>query len=404
MRRIASSALAPLLLAAASCVAVPRAAIAVEPFAGPPDRAQLSEEEQRSWSAGDDFDRSIRRARNLYRSEALSAYLQGVLDRVFPDFRGAITLRGVVRDPDLNAFVLPNGSVYLTLGLVGRLQSEAQLAVVLGHEAAHFVHRHAFQQSSSAKTMSAFGLGLGVLTGGWGAIGNVLLAGAFYGYSRDNEREADAVGFDRVLKAGYPPQAGVEAFEILAADALLYDRKQPTFFASHPSMVERVQTFRELSAQRGTEAGGSEARPAADDPAGAARYREATRAARIDYVRLAVETGRQKSVVAMLEPVVRSGGASAEAAFWLGEAYRLRGEEGDLDHAVQAYRTAIETPPGVAAAWRGLGEIARRRGEREQAADAFRRYLDASPEATDRDAVRAELGRLGARNDEGEKK
>lgn len=123
----------------------------VEPFAAPPDRAKLVEEEQRVWSAGDDLDRSIRRARNLYRDEALTGWLQSMLDALYPEFRGSIVLRGIVRDADPNAFVLPNGSVYLTLGLVGRMPSEAQLAMVLGHEAAHFVYRHGYQRMSSAK-------------------------------------------------------------------------------------------------------------------------------------------------------------------------------------------------------------------------------------------------------------
>lgn len=388
----------------------PAASAAVEPFAAPPDRTRLVEEEQRVWSAGDDLDRSIRRARNLYRDEALAAYLQSVLDALYPDFRGAVVLKGIVRDADPNAFVLPNGSVYLTLGLVGTMASEAQLAMVLGHEAAHFVYRHGYQQMSNAKSMSAFGVGLTVFTGGIGAIGSVALAGAFYGYSRDSEREADRVGFERVVRAGYPPQAGVEAFEILAADAKLYDRKQPTFFASHPSMVERAQAFRELIAALpsgaagsagGATAGGTGSAEAGSDPARAARYREATARARLAYLQLAVETGHQKSIVAMLEPRFAAADIDPASAFWLGEAYRLRGDAGDAGRAAGAYRWAVDRAPDLATAWRGIGEVARRAGRRAEAIDAYRRYLDGAPDALDREAVRAELERLQASNEQG---
>lgn len=403
--RIAARALVLAWVLAAAAFA-PAASAAVEPFAAPPDRTTLVEEEQRVWSAGDDLDRSIRRARNLYRDEALAAYLQSVLDALYPDFRGAVVLKGIVRDADPNAFVLPNGSVYLTLGLVGTMASEAQLAMVLGHEAAHFVHRHGYQQMSNAKSMSAFGVGLTVFTGGIGAIGSVALAGAFYGYSRDSEREADRVGFERVVRAGYPPQAGVEAFEILAADAKLYDRKQPTFFASHPSMVERAQAFRELiaalpSGAAGSAAGGTGGAEAGGDPARATRYREATARARLAYLQLAVETGHQKSIVAMLEPRFAAADIDPASAFWLGEAYRLRGDAGDAERAASAYRFAIDRAPDLAAAWRGIGEVARRAGRRAEAIDAYRRYLDGAPDALDREAIRAELERLQSSNEQG---
>lgn len=409
--RLAAPLVAALVALAAPAVPEVAGATEVEPFGSPPDPAALAEDERRVWSAGDDLDRSIRRARNLVRDEALLAYVGSVLDGLYPDFRGAIVLKGVLRDADPNAFVLPNGSVYLTLGLVGMLGSEAQLAMVLGHEAAHFVHRHGYQQMSSAKSMSAFGVGLTVLTGGIGAIGSLALAGAFYGYSRDHEREADRAGFERVVRAGYPPQAGVEAFERLAADAKLYDRKQPTFFASHPSMLERTEAFRELIAALPAEQGAGQAAasgtaaPAAPaavaDPARATRYRQATARARLEYLKLAAETGRHRSIVALLEAPFQAGEVEPAAAFWLGEAYRLRADEGDLERAVAVYRAVLERDPGQAAAWRGLGEIERRAGRTAEAADAYRRYLDGAPGAVDREAIEAELGRLQASNGSG---
>jgi predicted Zn-dependent protease len=409
--RLAAPLVAALVALAAQAGPGAAGATAVAPFSSPPDPAALAEEERRVWSAGDDLDRSIRRARNLVRDEALLAYVGSVLDGLYPDFRGAIVLKGILRDADPNAFVLPNGSVYLTLGLVGMLDSEAQLAMVLGHEAAHFVHRHGYQQMSSAKSMSAFGVGLTVLTGGIGAIGSLALAGAFYGYSRDHEREADRAGFERVVRAGYPPQAGAEAFERLAADAKLYDRKQPTFFASHPSMLERTEAFRELIAALPAGQGAGQAAatgavapavPAAGaDPARATRYRQATARARLEYLKLAAETGRHRSIVALLEAPFQAGEVEPAAAFWLGEAYRLRADEGDLERAVAVYRAVLERDPGQAAAWRGLGEIERRAGRTAEAADAYRRYLDGAPGAVDREAIEAELGRLQPSNGSG---
>ena len=356
-----------------------------EPFTAPVEPGMLTEEERRAWSAAEDADRELRRSPKLYRDPALFGYLQRILDGLYPELGGAVRLRGVIRDADPNAFVLPNGSVYLTLGMIGRLSSEAQIANVLGHEAAHFAQRHTHKQVSSAKSMSALGQVVGVLAGAGGAIGNVLLVGALYGYSRDHEREADRVGFERAVRAGHSPSAGVEAFEILAAEALLYQRPRPTFFASHPSMQERVQAFRELA-----QAAGASPQRGAADP-----YREFTRTARHDYLRLAIETGRQKSVVSMLAPGFDADTISPTESAYLGEAYRLRAEEGDAVRAEAAYARAIERAPDLAIGWRGLAEMARRRGDRERARQGFEAYLQRAPDAPDAGAVRAELERLG---------
>lgn len=201
------------------------------------------------------------------------------------------------------------------------------------------------------------------------------------------------------MRAGYPPQAGVEAFEILAADAKLYERKQPTFFASHPSMIERAEVFREMIAALPPGTSGAATR-AGGEPVRATSYRAVTGKARLAYLQLAVETGRQKSIVAMLEPRFAAADIDPASAYWLGEAYRVRGDAGDAERAVAAYRWVLECAPDLAAAWRGIGEIARRGGRRSEAIDALQRYLDGAPEALDREAVRAELERLQSSNEQ----
>jgi len=89
------------------------------------------------------------------------------------------------------------------------------------------------------------------------------------------------------------------------------------------------------------------------------------------------------------------------SAYWLGEAYRLRGDAGDAERAANAYRWAVDRAPDLAAAWRGIGEVARRAGRHTEAIDAYRRYLDGVPDALDREAIRAELERLQSSNEQG---
>lgn len=164
-------------------------------------------------------------------------------------------------------------------------------------------------------------------------------------------------------------------------------------------MIERAEVFREMIAalppgtsRAATSAGGEQAH--------AASYRAVTAKARLAYLQLAVETGRQKSIVAMLEPRFAAADIDPASAYWLGEAYRVRGDAGDAERAVAVYRWVLERAPDLAAAWRGIGEIARRGGRRTEAIDALQRYLDGAPEALDREAVRAELERLQSSNEQ----
>ena len=103
----------------------------------------------------------------------------------------------------------------------------------------------------------------------------------------------------------------------------------------------------------------------------------------------------------MLEPPFTAADIDPVSAYWLGEAYRLRGDVGDTERAASAYRNAIDRAPDLAAAWRGIGEVARRAGRRAEAIDAYRRYLDGAPDALDREAIRAELERLQSSNEQG---
>ena len=92
----------------------------------------------------------IQRSGQRYEDRRATAYLQGVMDRLYPEFKGKIHVH-LYDFTQLNAFALPNGSVYFNIGLLARIGNEAQLAAVLGHEAAHFVEKHSFRERVSAK-------------------------------------------------------------------------------------------------------------------------------------------------------------------------------------------------------------------------------------------------------------
>ena len=114
----------------------------------------------------------------------------------------------VIDDPSVNAFAMPGGYIYITRGILAHLNSEAQLAGVLGHEIAHVTHRHSAGQISRQQLA---GIGLGVASilsstvARYGQVAQQALGLMFLKYSRAHENEADASGIDYATKAGFDP-------------------------------------------------------------------------------------------------------------------------------------------------------------------------------------------------------
>ncbi|MFM7245153.1 MAG: M48 family metalloprotease [Planctomycetaceae bacterium] len=117
----------------------------------------------------------------------------------------------VVDSPDVNAFALPGGQVFVTTGMLGFLESEAELAFVLGHEIAHVDQRHAIERLMTRLAMERIGLGE------VGKMADLPLALVRGGYRKYHELEADTVGLHLGMAAGYEPAAAVAPFRRLEA-------------------------------------------------------------------------------------------------------------------------------------------------------------------------------------------
>ena len=225
----------------------------VEHLESPTDVQSITGEEYRLWHAASEFDEKLVRGQYLYEDAELTRYVQSVMDRLYPEYIGVIHV-GIINSPDLNAFALPNGSIYINSGMLSRLENEAQMATVLAHEGVHFVNKHSFQQRRSLKQTSAFSLGVGMVTG-IPAIGSVIAISSIYGYSKDLEREADEEGFRRLEKAGYDVSQSPITFQHLLTDVETLEIKQPYFFSSHPRLEERIESFSNLAAKAGSKTG-----------------------------------------------------------------------------------------------------------------------------------------------------
>jgi predicted Zn-dependent protease len=339
---------------------------------GQADTQQLTAEEQRVWYTARELDEQMEKADYLYEDAALQAYVRAVMQKLYPEYAGTINVR-VVDSPSLNAFALPNGSIYINTGLLARLDNEAQMATVLAHEGVHFTHKHSLQQRRNMKSTTAFSTTFGMLTG-IPMLGDLMGASSIYGFSRDLEREADAEGFQRLQAAGYDVSQAPVTFEFLLAEVEALDIDEPYFFSTHPGLQERIDNFRALVKRHGT-AGGYRGEEAYQSHIGALRERLLA-----DYL----ELGQYQSVLLILTEKDAFTRYPPTAWYYLGEAYRLRDEEGDADLAVKAYQTAVDRVPAFAPPYRALGLHAMKTGQSAQAVSWFNRYLELAPEAPDR--------------------
>lgn len=153
----------------------------------------------------------------------------------------------------INAYAFPGGSIAVTRGILLEMDNEAQLAALLGHELGHVNARHSAEQMSKSQLSSLLvqgatiaaatqGTGLGRLTQQLGMLGQGLLLSR---YSRDNEREADALGNQYMVQAGYSSRGFVGLMEMLDSLHKGKENASQVLFSTHPMSSERLSSARQ---------------------------------------------------------------------------------------------------------------------------------------------------------------
>lgn len=215
--------------------------------------------ESQEISMGQEAAKQVKETMPAYPDDQLQAYVSGVGMRIAkaserPNLPWSFT---VLDDSTVNAFALPGGPIFITRGILSYMTSEAELASVLGHEIGHVTARHSAEQVTKQE-IAQVGLGVAsVLSPTAAAVGQAAGAGLqllFLKYSRDDERQADQLGFRYMHKQGYDPRQMAEMFKTLDRySAQAGGGGTPSWLQTHPDPGDRVKVAEQRIAALGGE-------------------------------------------------------------------------------------------------------------------------------------------------------
>lgn len=381
--------LASLLMAAQLAGLIPAPALAQPPAPGVQTPLPQDSTERGLWMQADELERDLKKSPFVIRDPELNQYVRGVLCRTVGQSCENVRLY-VLRSPEFNAAMMPNGTMLVFSGLFLRVQSEAQLAAILGHEYTHFTNRHSVRGFKDVKAKANAAQILSVLpVPGVAAVAAISLAqltliGSAFTFSREMEREADAGSIPLMAQAGYDPAEAHRIWEQIRAEADATAAARNTksrkdknggMFATHPSSAERLEALKSLAAtqpQNGSAVVGRET------------YHRALLRHWPDFVDDQIKLNDLGGTDLLLDRLASASGWTPPLLFARGELYRARGTAADLVKAAEFYRQAVASVEAPAEAWRGLGLALMRAGQPQDGRAALKTYLELRPDAKDR--------------------
>ncbi len=350
------------------------------------ERPDLASDEGGLWALMDREEKALRRSPLALRDPGLKAYVQDIACRLggehCPDVRVFL-----VRTPQFNASMAPNGMMQVWTGLLLRVENESQLAAVIGHEIGHYLQRHSVQRLRDAKDKAALGQFLG-LFGLAGAVGRFAVLASAFAYGREHEHEADRIGAFLMHRAGYDVTESAKVWGNLLEEAKAREGKEPEqtspLFATHPAPPERRDALSSLAQSL---PGGTR---------GAEAYSRHTARFLDEWLQDEVKRGQYAESLVLLSRNIAAGTAPGLMSYYRGEVYRLRGNAGDQELALADYRMAAGSANPPPPAFRGIGLISRQQGRNAEAVQAFGRYLELAPDAPDSSFIKSYISELNS--------
>ena len=196
---------------------------------------------------GKEADRAIIKQYGIYQNKSLQLYVDKIgqklvsqlSDKVFPKYYFR-----VMDSPQINAFALPGGYVYVTRGLLALVNSEAELAGVIGHEIGHIIFHHGAKLMVRSIGAQIFAIGSAIANpenaGGWLTVSSALFQQINLGYGREAEIESDEHGILSISEAGYNPHGMAKFLKSLRRKEIMSGQSYHSFQASHPETKDRI--------------------------------------------------------------------------------------------------------------------------------------------------------------------
>ena len=361
------------------------------PDVEPGEKPSQSSMEAGLWMRMNRAESKIKNSQRPVQDPELSAYVESVFCKVAGAYCEDVRIY-FMDVPSFNAMMAPNGMMVVWTGTLLRTENEAQLAYVLAHELGHYLRRHSVQRVEDVRnktdalaffTLATAGAGVGFV----GTVAQIAALGSIFAFSRDMEREADDIGFDRALDAGYDPRESAKVWRnVIRESEAGEESTRSVFFATHPAPAERARTLADRATQA---AGGNEPRYTGEDA-----YLEIILPRREALLRRELSKRDYPRTQVVLDALFDQGENIGELHFFQGELYRLEREQGYVDRALREYDKALGAGGAPADIHRSRGLLLMADGKDEQAREAFGQYLGLVPAAADREMIESYIDRL----------
>lgn len=349
------------------------------------DRLLVNEDEKMLWQKSEQEQRVFESNGLIYPDQEIEDYLNQVVAKLRPQSvpEDLVIRVKVIKNAYLNAFAYPNGMIYIHTGLLARMDNEDQLAAVLAHELIHCTQRHALRAFRKYRDQPAILTAvqhtlfktLGLLDmDRYQGIGVAMAA--ISGYARELEAEADRLGIELMSAAGYDPKEALFLFNHMSAEIEREKLEEPFFFASHPTVRQRVDNLQNLR-----DPVYLSLRPAIKN---SEIYFTKLGQLFLDNARLDIRRGRFQAARRGIEKYLQIKPDDSRAFFLLGEIYRQQGQPIDTQLALKNYNRAITLDPGYAAPHKAIGLIHYKQGHHALAKKFFESCLQLSPNTPDK--------------------
>lgn len=338
-------------------------------------------DEKGLWQEFEEIELQLKKSALLVDDVYLNDYVREIVCRVAGPYCDDFRVY-VMRNPGFNASMTATGMMQIWTGLIVRASSSDEIAAVVGHEIAHYTRLHSLQKLRAMKKKSATGAFFDLIliaATGYGGVGQAAAMMSILSFGREQETEADILGAKLLAQAQYDPHASYRVWQkiIEEEEAAVVKHEEPTAFSkTHPEAEDRMGYLKSWVAAR---YGPPDVEVVADQ-----RFVDMLNENYMYLMEDQIDTNRFGRTKEILERHAEIGVELSLVRFFYGEMFRQRGEPGDNDQAMAAYRHSIEGGKPPPQAYKNLGYLCLKKGEIEEAQDNFRQYLELDPDASDR--------------------